>query len=237
MRRTQPSSFVLIPGAGGMAWYWHRVAPVLEQAGHEAIAVDLPAEDDRAGLSDYADTVVRAMGERSNTILVAQSLGGFTAPLVCERAARQGTPVRMLIFVNAMIPRPGETAGAWWGNTGSADARVAAARAGGYSTEFDLQTYFLHDVPQAVLRASPPQRQQSDAIFGEPCRFEHWPNIPVRVIAGADDRFFPLAFQRRVARERLAKDIDTVKGGHLVALSSPGELGERLAQMERESRE
>jgi pimeloyl-ACP methyl ester carboxylesterase len=135
-----------------------------------------------------------------------------------------------------MIPRPGETAGAWWGNTGSADARVRAAQAGGYSTEFDLQTYFLHDVPEDVLRDSPPQRQQSDAIFGEPCRFERWPDIPIRVIAAADDRFFPLAFQQRVARERFATDIDIVKGGHLVALSNPSELGERLVQIERELR-
>jgi len=233
--RMRPSSFVLIPGAGGMAWYWHRVIPVLEQAGHEAIAVDLPAEDDGVGLSDYADIVARAIGDRSNVALVAQSLGGFTAPLVCERVAMQGTPIRMLIFVNAMIPRSGETAGAWWENTGSADARVAAARAGGYSTEFDLHTYFLYDVPEAVLRDSPPQRDQSDAMFSEPCRFERWPDIPIRVIAAADDRFFPLTFQRRVARERLAADIATVRGGHLVALSNPSELGERLLQMERES--
>jgi hypothetical protein len=33
---------------------------------------------------------------------------GFTAPLVCARES-----VSMLIFVNAMIPSPGETAGAW----------------------------------------------------------------------------------------------------------------------------
>ncbi len=34
-------AFVLIPGAGGAAWYWHRVVPLLQEAGHEAIAVDL----------------------------------------------------------------------------------------------------------------------------------------------------------------------------------------------------
>jgi hypothetical protein len=39
-------SFVLIPGAGGVAWYWHRVIPLLEQAGHEAVAVDLPGDDE-----------------------------------------------------------------------------------------------------------------------------------------------------------------------------------------------
>jgi hypothetical protein len=43
------TTFVLIPGAGGAAWYWHRVVPLIERAGHEAIAVDLPAEDESAG--------------------------------------------------------------------------------------------------------------------------------------------------------------------------------------------
>ena len=116
------STFVLIPGAGGMAWYWHRVAPLLERARHEAIAVDLPGDDESLGLDDYAGIVIRAIGDRSNVVLVAQSLGGFTAPLVTAQL-----PVGMLVFVNSMIPRPGETAGAWWGNTGAVEARVAAA--------------------------------------------------------------------------------------------------------------
>jgi len=44
------TSFVLIPGAGGSAWYWHRVVPLLRAAGHEAAAVDLPGDDEGAGL-------------------------------------------------------------------------------------------------------------------------------------------------------------------------------------------
>jgi hypothetical protein len=74
-------SFILISGAGGMAWYWHRVVPLLEQAGFEAIAVDLPAEDPGKGLDDYAEIVIRTIGGRSTVVLVAQSLAGFTAPL------------------------------------------------------------------------------------------------------------------------------------------------------------
>jgi pimeloyl-ACP methyl ester carboxylesterase len=112
--KSEARTFILIPGAGGMAWYWHRVAPLLGQAHHEAIAVDLPGDDVNAGLDNYADIVVRAIGKQSNVILVAQSFGGFTVPLVCARA-----PVRMLVFVNAMIPRPGETAGARWEKYGS----------------------------------------------------------------------------------------------------------------------
>jgi pimeloyl-ACP methyl ester carboxylesterase len=218
------TTVVLIPGAGGMASYWYRVVPLLEQRHHEAIAVDLPGDDASATLSDYADLVLGAIGKRTNVILVAQSLGGFTSPLVCDRTA-----VRELVFVNAMIPEPGETAGAWWGNTRSLEARVAAAQTGGYSSEFDLQTYFLHDVPEAVLRQGPErQREQAGAIFQDPCRFERWPQIPIHVIASANDRFFPLEFQRRVARDRLGKDVDVVPGGHLVALSHPDALVDLL---------
>jgi pimeloyl-ACP methyl ester carboxylesterase len=218
------TSFVLIPGAGGAAWYWHRVVPLLEAAGHEAIAVDLPAGDERAGLATYADLVVAAIGARDETVLVAQSMGGFTAPLVCTRVR-----VGILVFVNAMIPVPGETPGAWWESTGSMKARTAAARRRGYNARFDPATYFLHDLPPEVLaHADEHQGEQSEAVFSEPCRFDAWPEIPIRVIAGRDDRFFPIGFQRRLARERLHVDVEALPGGHLVALSNPRGVVDRL---------
>jgi pimeloyl-ACP methyl ester carboxylesterase len=223
------ASFVLVPGAGGMAWYWHRVVPLIRVAGHEAVAIELPGEDRRSGLAVYADIVINAIVERSDVILVAQSLAGFTAPLVCTRAS-----VRVLVFVNAMIPKPGETAGAWWDATGAVAAREKAATRRGYATEFDAATYFLHDVPQDVLRAGPEQqRDEADTVFGEPCRFEHWPDIPIHIVAGRDDRYFPIEFQRRVARERLGKEVEEIPGGHLVALSNPKGLTERLLAHER----
>lgn len=217
-------SFILIPGAGGAAWYWHRVAPMLEAAGHEVIAVDLPGDDAQAGLPAYAERVVAALDSRPHAVLVAQSLGGFTAPLVCERVA-----IDRLVFVNAMIPKPGETAGEWGDNTGSTEARKARARACGYSEEFEVDTYFFHDVPPDVaVEAAAHEREEAESIFAEPCRFEQWPDIPIHVISGRDDRLFPLEFQRRVARERLQRDVDALPGGHLIALSQPRALAERL---------
>lgn len=160
------ASFVLIPGAGGVAWYWHRVVLLLEEAEHDAIAVDLPGDDENAGLTTYADRVVEAIGDRRAT-LVAQSLGAFTAPMVCERV-----DVGMLVVVNAMIPVPGETAGEWWDNTGSIAERESAAQRGGYSTQFDDATYFLHDVsPQIIKEGEAHQRPEADIVFSEPCRF------------------------------------------------------------------
>ena len=222
------ASFVLVPGAGGMAWYWHRTVPLIRAAGHEPIAVDLPGDDSQAGLAAYADIVIRAFAERSDVVLVAQSLAGFTAPLVCAR-----TPVRMVVLVNAMIPKPGETAGAWWNATGAVEAREQAAVSGGYATEFDVETYFLHDAPKEVLHAGPEQpREEAETVFGEPCRFERWPDVPIHVLAGRDDRFFPIEFQRRVARDRLGKEVDEITGGHLVALSNAEGLTQRLIAYE-----
>lgn len=82
------SLFLLVPGGGGSAWYCSRVAPLLRRAGHDAVAVDLPGDDQEAGLSEYADLVAAAAGDRADIVLVAQSLGGFTAPLVYQRARR-----------------------------------------------------------------------------------------------------------------------------------------------------
>jgi hypothetical protein len=214
------STFVLIPGAGGTAWYWHRVAPLLREAGHEAVPVDLPGDDPSAGLPEYTRLVIDAIGGRDDLVLVAQSLGAFTAPLVAAKV-----PVRSLVFVNAMIPAPGETPGAWWDNTGWLEARTAAAERGGYGTDFDLAVYFLHDVPPEVAEAGAAyQRPEADAVFESVCDFASWPPVPIRAVAGADDRFFPAGFQRGLAASRLGIEADVLPGGHLIALSRPAVL-------------
>lgn len=220
--------FVLIPGAGGEASYWHLVVPILEGAGHRAVAVDLPGEDPDKGLTDYVAVTVEAIGETDDVVLVAQSMGGFTAPMVCAALPDQ---VRQLVLVNAMIPLPGERPDEWWGNTGSADAREAAAVEGGYSTEFTVEEYFLHDVPQEVLETGLVRgRGEADIAFGQPCAISAWPDLLTRVVIGRDDRFFPADFQRRVARERLGADGVALPGGHLIALSQPTALAALLLE-------
>ena len=220
------STYVLIPGAGGSAWYWHPVVALLQAAGHEAIAVDLPADDESAGLPEYARLVADAIGDRDDVVLVAMSLGGFTAPMVAAK-----TPLRALVLVNAMIPLPGETPDAWWDATGWQAARIAAAEDGGYGTEFDLATYFLHDVPPEVAAAGAKyERNEAAAAFASACDFDAWPSIPIGVVAGAGDRFFPVEFQRTVATGRLGLEADVLPGGHLIALAQPGALARYLLE-------
>ena len=95
--------------------------------------------------------------------------------------------------------------------------------------DFD-EWFFLHDLPDDVRREADegPEFDQSDRPFADPWPLEAWPDVPTRVIATAEDRFFPLAFQQRVARERLGVEPVVVPGGHLAALSRPVELADAL---------
>ena len=220
------ATYVLIPGAGGEAWYWHLIIPRLQERGHDAVAISLPAGDDSAGWTTYADTIVDSIGHRTGVILVAQSLAGFSAPLVCEEVA-----VDLLVLLNAMIPRPGETGADWWSNTGQQEAMHAHLAALGLpETADDDETVYFHDVPPDV-RAEADRRgepEQSWTPMTQPWPLDAWPDVPTRILAGRDDRLFPADFQRRIARERLAIAADEIEGGHLVALSRPAKLVERI---------
>jgi pimeloyl-ACP methyl ester carboxylesterase len=175
--------------------------------------VDLPCDDDGAGLQEHADAVVDATGDRRDLIVVAQSLAGFTAPLVCDRL-----PVTLLVLVAAMVPMPGESPGDWWVNTGHE-----------FPDPFDAEVVFAHDLPSELAAASLDHvREQSATPFEKPWPLDAWPDVPTRFLLCRDDRFFPAEFQRRVVRERLGIVPDEMGGGHLVALSRPEELVERL---------
>jgi pimeloyl-ACP methyl ester carboxylesterase len=219
------AAFVLVPGAGGEAAGWAPVGQELTARGHEVIAVDIAEDDPALGLPEYAELVLAAVGDRRSVVLVGQSMGAFTVAMVAEQVA----PLT-IVLLNAMIPLPGETPGQWWGNTGSEAARIAAAEAGGYPTAFEVGTYFLHDVPQDVLASGPQGREPADTPFGQPCTFRSWPDVPLHVITAEGDRFFPRAFQQRVARERLGVVPDVVPGGHLATLSHPVPIAELLCR-------
>ena len=107
------STYALIHGAGDSGWYWHLVEAELAARGHHTVAPDLPADDDSATLYDYADVVVDAVGDHDDLVVVGQSFGAFTAPLVPDRLRARG-----LVLVAGMVPRPGEPPDDWWANTG-----------------------------------------------------------------------------------------------------------------------
>jgi pimeloyl-ACP methyl ester carboxylesterase len=214
------TTFVLVPGADGRAWYWHLLGPLLREHGHDLVTMDMPASDD-AGYREYADAIVLAIGERRPVTLVAQSIAGFTGTPITELV-----PVERILLVNAMVPVPGERLADWWDNTGHS-----------MPPDFDLVRDFFHDVPPEVtaeaLAGEP--GEPSETLFAQPWPLPAWPRVPTRFIQGRDDRFFPAALQRRVVKQRLGIEIEEMPGGHLLALSQPAELARRLVSSTRDT--
>lgn len=212
------TTYVLIHGGGDAVSNWDVVAGELRSRGHHVVAVDLPSEDPTAGWSTYADVVVEATGDRRDVVVVAHSLGGFTAPLVCARM-----PVDLLVLVAGMIPVPGERALEYWKNAGYEDDTE------GDGVEGDDLDVFYHDVPPALAaQAMRAGRDQSEAPMHEAWPLTAWPDVPTRYLLCRDDRLFPAVVTRQVVRDRLGIEADELEGGHCPFLSRPSELVERL---------
>ena len=211
------ATFVFIHGAGGRGSYWDLVAAEVRAAGHDTVAMDLPCDDDAAGWSEYADAVVEAIGDRrGDLVVVAQSLGGFTAPLVAERV-----PVELIVLVTAMVPRPGETGDEWWANTGTAEAIAAQ----GLPDDARDAVRPRRARRMCWRRPGAPRDQSGTPDGRSRSPLDGWPDVPTRFLLCMDDRFFPPDWMREVVRDRLGIEPDEVPGGHCAFLSQPRAAG------------
>lgn len=208
-----------------------RLVPSLKKAQHEAIAIDLPADDDGAHLTDYVASAIaqatsRARIRRPLTV-VGQSMAGFVAPSVAAELEAD-----RLVLLNAMTPRPGEKLGDWFANTDQSQAarefaidEGRAPRAG-----VDPMVDMFNDVPQHVIdqafaAGEPPQSQTP---FADVWPLDTWPDVPTRFLSAIADRLFPLALQQRIVADRLGIAVEPIAGGHLAALGRPEELTQAL---------
>jgi pimeloyl-ACP methyl ester carboxylesterase len=205
-------TFAFIHGAGDVGWYWHLVEAELRAHGHSTVAPDLPVDDDRAGLGEYAEVVLKAIGNAPDVVVVAQSFGGYIAPLVAERVR-----ARVIVLVAGMVPAPHESAEAMFAATGWQAEPLE---------DNSARNVFYHDVPQelageALRRGG---RRQSETPGSQPWPLDAWPSIPTRFILCRNDRFFPAGWLRPLVRARLGIIPDEIDSGHCPALSQPREL-------------
>ena len=208
------ATFALIHGGGSGGWDWHLVAPLLEGSGHEVVAVDLPIEDENSGLEDYVDTVTAAVGDARHVIVVGHSLGGFTAPLACEKLHADG-----LVYLAGMIPLPGESFDDWWRNTGHDRETIAS----------DPDVSFFNGVPDLLAReARDRARDQEGEWMSRAWPAERHPAVATRAILCREDQFFPASFMRRQVRDRLGVEPLEIPGGHYAALTNPDAVAAAL---------
>jgi pimeloyl-ACP methyl ester carboxylesterase len=231
----EPTTFVLIPGAGADPRVYEATIAALRELGHDGIAPPLPLGDAEARPSDHAAAVVAALPRPrpAPLVVVGQSLGAYAAAIAAEQLAPQ-----RLILLAPMIPRPGEAAGDWWEGTGHEEAIAPLTERLGPPSEWDeaaMAEVFYHDVDAATLEAMAEfEGVPGTGLFAEPLQVEPWPFVPTTVLLPREDRLFPLDFQRRLARERLdapSVEVAEMEGGHLPMLSRPRELAERLVEV------
>jgi hypothetical protein len=55
------TTFALVQGGWHGAWCWERLIPLLQQAGHDVVTMDLPNDDGSAAFDTYADVVCAAL--------------------------------------------------------------------------------------------------------------------------------------------------------------------------------
>jgi len=128
------ANFILVHGAWHGAWCWRDVTQGLIRAGHRAHAVTLTGVGERAHLMSRAITlethisdVVNAieMEEMDEVVLAVHSYAGMLGTAVADRMPKR---LRHLVYVDAVVPRPGES----WSSTHASatrEARLAAAQA------------------------------------------------------------------------------------------------------------
>ena len=103
------AKFLLIHGASHGAWCWEKLIPHLEGRGHEVQAIDLPGHGDDqtprniVRLADYTRAILDNL--TPDTILLGHSFGGFPITLA---AAERPDDIRALVYLCALVPRPGE---------------------------------------------------------------------------------------------------------------------------------
>ena len=153
------ANFVLVHGAWHGAWCWRHVTQALQVQGHRAYAVTLTGLGERAHLLSPAITLethiedVRQLidtEELSDVVLAVHSYAGMIGTAIADRI---GERLKHLVYVDAVLPKPGES----WSSTQSSatqQQRLAAAEA---SVNFsfpppDPLVFGLHDADHAWVQ-------------------------------------------------------------------------------------
>jgi pimeloyl-ACP methyl ester carboxylesterase len=128
------ADFVLVHGAWHGGWCWRRVVDALQAQGHRAFAVTLTGVGDRAHLMSPLITLETHIADVANTVeaeelqqvvLAVHSYAGMIGTALADRMPQR---LKHLVYVDAVVPRPGES----WSSTHASatrEARIAAAEA------------------------------------------------------------------------------------------------------------
>jgi pimeloyl-ACP methyl ester carboxylesterase len=227
------TTFGLVHGAWHGGWCWQYVVDELEARGFACVVPDLLVDDASAGLAEYSSTVVDALGDADEVVLVGHSMGSLVIPLVA--AAR---PVRGMVFLCSVPLVPGEPVGPDLVNMVTEEVTAAPH----FVDELGRDMYdnatarrvFYHDCSSdlaawAVSRLRP----QGPRPFAEPSPLAAWPEVRSEIVLTDDDRVLNAGWSIGAARRWLGHDPVVLPGSHSPFLSRPAALADALVEASR----
>lgn len=106
-------TFILIHGSWHSAWNWHKVVPLIEKAGHKAIAIDLPGMGrDKTPIQEVkmkttVEKICRLIdGIDGKVILVGHSKNGI---MISQAAEYRPDKIEKLVYLAAYLVPNGKT--------------------------------------------------------------------------------------------------------------------------------
>jgi pimeloyl-ACP methyl ester carboxylesterase len=236
---------VLVHGAWGGAWIWRRVLPRLRGADHEVHAVTLSGSGDRQQFPNAAITLgthiqdvlaLVAAEELQDVVLVGHSYGGIVVTGVADAllAAAPGR-LRQLIYVDAIVPAPGEFWGSLHTPAEAAARRALAERNGNALPPPDPAGFGLTGPDRDWLLRR--QVAQPFGPYGEPLHFDaaRVAAVPTSVIDCIEPRYANLDPVRARLRATRRIRLLELRAGHFPMVSHPAELASLLLAEIRQS--
>jgi pimeloyl-ACP methyl ester carboxylesterase len=236
------STYVLVHGAYHGGWCYEQVVPLLEAAGHTAIAVDLPGHGENkkpieevtlAAYVDHVSAIIEAQSEP--VILVGHSLGGMTITEVSERLPEK---VSWVVYLTAVMLKNGQDRAelAVYDNPEPMTAKRVISADGLSATmpsEIIPETFYGQcseaDVAQAMARLVP---QATDPIkrtvTTTPERFGRVRRAYVECLR---DNAIPIAMQRAMIAAQPCEKVFTLDTDHSPFYSTPEELAGQLLEL------
>ncbi|MBI3368420.1 MAG: alpha/beta hydrolase [Burkholderiales bacterium] len=236
-----PKPIVLVHGAWGGAWIWRRVLGPLRAAGHEVHAATLTGDGERAHLRHagirlrtHIDDVLGLIEaeELRDVVLVGHSYAGQVITGVADALLQRGPGrVNRLVYVDAMVPLPGEG----WGS-GHAPEVVAARTAAAQANDNALPPPDPADFGLTGADRDWLLRRQVPHPFGpyrEPMPFdgERWAALPRSFIDCNAPAYPTIAGARERVRQQPGWRVIELPTGHCPMVSMAAEFSRLLLDL------
>ena len=217
------TTFCLIHSSGQGPGGWRLLCEQLANRGHETLTPAFRIHETDEGAVWHAEALVEELRQgghdSSNVVCVAHSAGGMFLPVLA-----QVWPPRQMIFLAALIPRPGISI---IDQFRADPSMFQPAWVGKDPMDDDVAMQFVyHDCPGDRIDWALSTRVDFYAkrAMEEPCPLKAWPSIPATYIVCADDRTISPTWQRKAARTWLGVEPIELPGGHCPHVSRPEAL-------------